>query len=188
MSYLSKAKAISNSFALFSVNSKKIIDIVNDFNAKTSSGVDLLPVNIVKKCIVPLAESLAALINSSFEAGIVPDSLKIAKVCPIFKSSSSSDVGNYRPISVLPTFSKIFERAFHKRLFQFIDSNDVIIPKKFGFRPNYSTYMALQDLYDKITTSLDLSEHCMAIFIDLSKALDTINHSIIFRKLEHYGI
>src|ERR1051325_8142231 len=188
MSYLSKAKATSNSFALFPVNSKEIIDIVNDFNAKTSFGVDLLPVNIVKKCIVPIAEPLAALINSSFEAGIVPDSLKIAKVCPIFKSGSSSDVGNYRPISVLPTFFKIFERAFHKRLFQFIDSNDVIIPNQFRFRSNFSTYMALQDMYDKITTSLDLSEHCMAVFIDLSKAFDTMNHSILFRKLEHYGI
>jgi hypothetical protein len=109
-------------------------------------------------------------------------------VCPIFKAGPENAFSNYRPISILPSFSKIFEKAVHRRLSEYMDSKKILIKNQFGFRSNHSTYMAIQDMYNKISQSIDNREYSIGIFVDLSKAFDTINHDILFCKLEHYGI
>ncbi len=128
--------------------------------------------------------SLAVVITSlSTNSGIVPQQLKIARVVPIFKSGENSVFSNYRPISVLPIFSKILEKVVHNRIMQYLEQHDI-----HGFRKNYSTFPALQCLSNKITEAIDNKKYTIGIFLDLSKAFDTVNHNILLKKLEHYGI
>ena len=177
-----------NSFMFFPTSSTEVINIVSNFQNKQSFGFDNIPVNIMKSSISYVAEPIAAIINSSLDSGIFPDILKVAKVCPIFKNGDKSDFQNYRPISVLPSFSKIFEKVVQSRLLSYLHLNNILCSNQFGFRKNHSTYMALIELYDKISLAIDKNEYSIGIFIDLSKAFDTLDHNILLKKLYHYGI
>ena len=121
-------------------------------------------------------------------SGVFPDELKIAKVIPLFKGGKTHMLENYRPISILPLFSKIFEKLIYNRLYSFFEKNNVLYDKQFGFRRQHSTSHALNIAVSTITRSLDNKYKSLGIFVDFSKAFDTINHSILLRKLEHYGI
>ena len=187
-SYLDKTLKTTDSFVLHPTDAWEIIRIVNGFAGKSSCGVDGLPVNLMKECIVHIAEPLSALINVSFCTGVVPDSLKIAKICPIYKGGGEHDFSNYRPISVLPSFSKIYEKAVYNRLSNYFNTKHFFIDNQYGFRPSYSTFMALQDMYDKISQSIEHRESSIGVFLDLSKAFDTVNHDILLCKLSHYGV
>ena len=113
---------------------------------------------------------------------------KVAKVCPVFKNGDKNQFCNYRPISILPSFSKIFEKAVFNRLTSFIENKKMLTSQQYGFRKQYSTYMALLDMYDNVSTAVDRNEFSLGIFIDLSKAFDTLNHEILLNKLQFYGV
>ena len=117
-----------------------------------------------------------------------PDQLKIAKVCPIYKSDDKAQFANYRPISVLPSFSKIFEKVMFNRLTNYLDSKQILFQQQFGFRQNHSTDLAVTDMYNKISNAIDLNKFAIGVFIDLSKAFDTLDYDILLKKLDHYGI
>ena len=142
----------------------------------------------MKECIVSIADVLSYIINLSFSCGQFPDELKIAKVCPVFKGGLKTSFINYRPISVLPSFSKNFEKIMYNRLESYIQSNNILINNQYGFRSAHSTYMAMLDMVNKVSESIDNHEVSIGIFIDLSKAFDTLNHGVLLGKLEHYGI
>ena len=120
--------------------------------------------------------------------GIFPDRLKISKIIPIFKSDNASLVQNYRPISILPAISKIFERAVYNRIFQFLVDNDLLYKHQYGFRPGHSTSHALINFVTKAASAIDCHKYLAGIFLDLSKAFDTLDHAILLSKLEAYGI
>ena len=181
-------KTYMNSFAFFPTNACEVTNVISNLKNKHSFGVDNIPVSILKCSMLSIPEPLAAVINNSLNSGIFPDFLKIAKVTPIFKSGDKSDFQNYRPISVLPSISKVFEKIVYNRLLSYLQSNNVLCDNQFGFRKNHSTYMALIELYDKVSLAIDNNEFSIGIFIDLSKAFDTLDHSILLKKLEHYGI
>jgi hypothetical protein len=131
---------------------------------------------------------LTHIYNSTFITGIIPDKLKIYLVTPIFKANESNKFGNYRPISVLSRLSKLLGKLTYKRFIEFIETHKILSKHQYGFRKNRSTEHALIELVDKITTAIDEGKYTIGIFLDLSKAFDTINHQILINKLEHYGI
>ena len=124
----------------------------------------------------------------SLSQGTVPDKLKVAKVVPVYKKSDRNNVVNYRPIALLPIFSKVLEKIIYKRLNDFLSKKNILIPQQCGFRRHFSTQMGVFNLLSNIIKAIDGNKYCLGIFLDLSKAFDTIDHSILLNKLEHYGI
>ena len=120
--------------------------------------------------------------------GIFPDSLKIAKIIPIYKKGEPIDLSNYRPISLLPTISKIFERIIHIQLQEYLNRSNLLAVQQYGFRPNHSTEYAAVKLVDYISNKMDDYKIPGTIFIDLSKAFDPLSYGILLYKLNFYGI
>ena len=160
----------------------------SSLKSSNSEGVDGINVNVIKASIDLLASSLSQMCNISFSTGIVPDKLKISKVLPIFKSEDSTNFTNYRPISILPCFSKILESAMHHCLMDYLTKHSILNNHQYGFKKKHSTFIAILELTNKIFDSFEKNELTIGIFIDLKKAFDTVNHSILLDKLNFYGI
>ena len=126
--------------------------------------------------------------KKSFVSGIFPDALKIERIAPVFKSGDKNDVKNYRPISLLPALSKILEKLMLNRLIVFLNKHNVLNKHQHGFRQNFFTNTALADVLDYITSKLDKKLSVLALFVDISKVFDSLNHNILLAKLEHYGV
>ena len=120
--------------------------------------------------------------------GCFSQELKVAKVIPLYKSNSHSVYTNYRPVSVLVCFSKIFEILMYNRLISFVIKYDLLYRYQFGFRKDHSTIFAISILTDFISQALEKGGYVIGIFLDFSKAFDTVNHSILLSKLDHMGI
>jgi hypothetical protein len=112
----------------------------------------------------------------------------VANIIPIFKSGDTEIISNYRPVSLLSTVSKVFEHMFYSRLSNFVNQQKILYQLQFGFREGHSTHMAVIKLLETIISSLDKGEFAATIFLDFSKAFDTVNHSILLEKLNHYGV
>ena len=143
---------------------------------------------MVKKIIIQIVRPFVHMCNVSFQTGVFPDKMKIAKVVPLFKSGEKNVFTNYRPISLLPQFSKILEKLYNERMDTFLNKHDILSPSQYGFRSNMSTSQALLDLTEEITSSLDNKKYSVGIFIDLKKAFDTIDHDILAKKIYFYGV
>ena len=168
----------------------EISKLISSLRNTKSSGSDNISSLFLKKIKDSIALPLSNLINNSISTGSVPSALKIAKVVPIFKGGyqSKSNLGNYRPISILPVISKIYEKVLYKRLYSFLSTNKVLYESQYGFRSNHSTIHAVCELVEDILKGYEEKEHTLAVFIDLSKAFDTINHEVLIQKLWHYGV
>ena len=177
----------SNSIYLSPVTPSEVQDVINKLKNKATLDTKIAPMKIANDD-PKFTGAIAEIVNSSFQQGVFPTSLKIAKVVPIHKGGSKTDVTNYRPISLLSSFSKIFEKLMHIRILRFLDSNNSLFESQYGFRPGMSCEHAILNAQNTILQSLHKKQIALLLLLDYSKAFDVIEHPILLKKLEHYGI
>ena len=163
-------------------------NIIINLNTKKGAGHDGLTNFLLKNIVDVIISPLTFIFNLSLTTGAVPLNMKIARVVPIFKKGQKESLNNYRPISLLTSISKILEKLVYTRTQNFLFNSKILSDSQFGFRKNHSTTHALLAFIDKIAHAIDDVSHTIGVFLDFSKAFDTINHDILIEKLRHYGI
>lgn len=174
------------SFSIVSEN--KVLKCLNKLGAKKATGLDGIPARFVRDSASIIACPLRHVINLSLIQGIVPDDLKSARVVPLFKKSDKTEVGNYRPVSILSIISKVFERVVYDQLETYLDERKLLYNLQSGFRPRFSTDTCLIHLTDFIKFQMDKGNVVGMVLLDLQKAFDTVVHSILLTKLEALGL
>ena len=173
---------------LSSVNEDFVLRELEKLNVSKSTGLDGIPSRFLKDGAQVLAKPITFLINMSITSGIVPDEMKQARVCPIYKKNNRLDVGNYRPVSILIIVSKILERAVYNQLEYYLNKNNLLYELQSGFRSKYSTDTCLIHLLDHIKSQTARGLYTGMIMLDLQKAFDTVDHQILCKKLQTMGV
>ena len=165
----------------------EIQNIISSLKNKATLDTKIEPLKLANSC-TGFLNAISFVINTSFTEGVFPQALKTAKVVPIHKGGSKLDVANYRPISLLSSFSKIYEKLMHKRVLEFLDKNDSLFENQYGFRPGRSCEHALLNAQNSILQSLNKNQVAVLLLLDYSKAFDVLDHATLLKKLSHYGI
>ncbi|KAG8278220.1 hypothetical protein J6590_108668 [Homalodisca vitripennis] len=179
---------IQNPFRCNPVDEKELDRIISSLKNKSSSGHDEVPLKLIKYVGKSLLKPLVHLINSSLITGNFPEVLKVSRVIPIFKKGEKFKMNNYRPVSVLPSLSKIYERVMYSRLVDHLKNNDLFDRQQHGFRKGKSITSALLEFTETIIDSIDKGDKSIGVFMDLSKAFDSISHQVLLDKLKVMGL
>ena len=178
---------ISYTFFLQPLSFTEVYKQLNKVKTNKSSGPDNISNTLIKYNAEPLTKHLTIIYNASIISAKYPTKWKLAKVIALFKKGSTDLPENYRPISLLDSFGKKIKKLIYKQMMSFIKTHSILFIYQYGFREDYSTTLALIDIVDKIKQNLDNNEYAIGIFIDIKKAFDTVNHDLLYTKLEHYG-
>ena len=177
-----------NTFFVAPTTAAEVIKVIHSLKNSGAYDIYELSTHTIKSISKFIATPIAHIFNCSIEEGTFPSKLKFSKVVPIYKKSDAHDLNNYRPISILPIVSKVFEKLFLIRLQQFLAQFEIINSSQHGFRQNHSTTTAAYQFIEKIYESFDKGENALGLFIDLSKAFDLVDHIILISKLYRMGI
>ena len=169
-------------------NENDLRNIVKQIDPNKSSAIPNLSSKILKDAFLAIIPQLVYMYNLSFDSCIFPNAWKRSTVIPVFKTGEVNKINNYRPISLLPLPGKIAERIVHTAIYEHIELHDLLNKFQGGFRKNHSTISTIADLIDDLATNINNRDHSMAIFIDFSKAFDTVNHTILIKKLKYFGL
>ena len=180
--------SLSSSFFISEINDDEILKIVKSMKISYSQADDKFSNFFVKQSIRFLLKPLTHCINLSLCHGIFPNCLKTTKIVPIHKNGSINDINNYRPISIISTFSKIIEKVVHSQIIKFFNKHSIISESQYGFKQNSSTELAILDLNQYILDNIEKKYSTIGVFLDISKAFDTVRHDILLDKLFNSGI
>ena len=178
----------SSIFTFEYTNPDKISKHIQSLKTKSSAGHDGISSKLLKELVNIISPALSVIINQSLCTGIFPSRLKIGKVLPLFKKGDQFSFENYRPISLLTSISKIFEKVVFDQLYEYFTLNKLLYNSQYGYRKEHSTEFAALELTDKLMKGIDERKIPLSIFLDLSKAFDTLDHKNLLSKLQHYGI
>jgi len=165
-----------------------VFKLLKNLSHKKVTGPDELPPGMLKDVACQIAQPLCLIINRSLLTSIIPDNFKYDIVTPIYKSGVKHDMNNYRPITVLPIYSKILEKCIHNQLMAFLEEKDLLSPTQFGFRRKRNMELAAALFIDKLRKNMEKGKMTGAIFINFNKAFDTLGHGQIIESLTSYGV
>ena len=177
-----------NTFSFQPETTTKIEKLIDKLKENTAIGNDDVGAKLIKDLKNHLTPILTKLINLGYQTCTFPNIMKNAIIRPIFKEGDTNNIRNYRPIAILPTLSKIFERAATDQLVKFLEENNILSPCQHAYRKQHSTITCLVEAVNHIHRSLDNKKHTAIALLDLSKAFDCINHDILIRKLSYQGL
>ena len=183
-------KLVDSSFQLTQIEPKVIHDLLMSLSRNKATGLDNISSKLLKEAALVICQSLTIIFNKSVDTGIFPKGLKLAKITPIHKANNKDkeDPDSYWPISVLSSISKIFERIVFNQLYTYLNQNELLSKYQTGFRPCHSTTTTLLDSTTEWLTNMDNGQLNSVVFLDFTKAFDTVDHEILVRKLSSYGI
>ena len=170
------------------IDDESLRKTLSSLRTKSSSGYDGISTRLWKFLAPALVSPLGLIINQSLITGIYPDKLKTAKVIPLYKKGDKAKCHNYRPISLLCAISKLFEKVVYNELYDYFTKNKLFHDNQYGFRTKHSTELAVTELIDRMLLNIDNKQVPFAVFMDLSKTFDMLDHKILIDKLQHYGI
>lgn len=179
-----QSQPLETCFHFSSIPASNVISTLSSLKASKATGLDKIPAKILKMASNIIAPSLAFIFNLSLATGIYVNDWKYARVSPLFKSDSRRKCENYRPISILPIVSKIFEKEVFRQVYSYLTENSMLSKFQSGFRPKHSTVTSLIQMCDEWLENMDNGRLNGVVFLDIRKAFDSINHNILLKKME----
>jgi hypothetical protein len=183
-----KEQVMGDSIFLFPIHKNELVSVIQSLKNGTSAGLDGINANLIKEIHSETIDVLLYIFNLSFSSGVFPEKMKDAVVIPIHKKGSKFSCSNYRPISLLSSFSKLLEKLIKKRLVDFLERVNFFSNRQFGFREGLSTEVALMEFMNHLIGGINDGKKVSGLFLDITKAFDTVNHTILLEKLHKCGI
>ena len=175
--------SVVDSFFLLPIIETEVTHLLRNLDSFKSTGLHHIPIKYLKMTTTVAAPILTDMYNCCTQEGVYPDVLKIVQIIPVYKKGNKSSCTNYRPISLLSPINKIFEKLIYNQLKNYLTKKKLLTDNQYGFRTGYSTSLAVPNICDEIINNLENNEITCAIFLDLAKAFDTVNHAVLLEKL-----